>query len=170
MTSQKVEKTDERMKLEAVAREMGMKGRFPTDDDALEAKIAEAQTTEAVVVEKVEPVKEAPVLKRKPAPRMIVAGNYRDDRTAMVEKLEREDPDSKYIMQSGTISNRELAAKGFERTDFTVKNDIVIRTNREDYDANLNNLNETSYEAMGRIDGGTGIVGKHEAHAKVAPK
>jgi hypothetical protein len=88
----------------------------------------------------------------------------------MVERLEKEDPDSKYIMQAGTISNRELAAKGFERTDFSVKNDIVCRTNREDYDANLNNLNETSYEAMGRIDGGTGIVGKHEAHAKVAPK
>jgi len=65
MTSQKVEKTDERMKLEAVAREMGMKGRFPTDDDALEAKIAEAQTTEAVIVEKVEPVVEAPVVTRK---------------------------------------------------------------------------------------------------------
>ena len=170
MTSQKVEKTDERMKLEAVAREMGMKGRFPTDDDALEAKIAEAQTTEAVVVEKVEPVVDAPVVKRKPAPRMIVDNLYRDDRTAMVAKLEKEDPDSKYIMQSGTISNRELAAKGFERTDFSVKNDIVCRTNREDYDANLNNLNETSYAAMGRIDGGTGIVGKHEAQAKVAPK
>lgn len=165
MASQ-VEKTDERLERETVARGLGIKGCLPKSDDALETKIAEAQGTEAVVVERAEPVVAQKGIERKTAPRMNVANVGRDDRTAMIEKLEREDPECKYVMQAGTVSNRELAAKGLERTEFSVKNDVVCRTLREGFSEYVEQKNKASYEAMQRIDGGTGIVGNHNSKAK----
>jgi hypothetical protein len=169
MTSQKTEKTEERLELESVARGLGVKGFLPKDDEVLKAKIAEAQGTEAVVVEKVEPVV-AKEVKRSTAPRMNVSNIGRDDRTAMIDKLEREDPSCKYVMQAGTATNRELAAKGLERTEFSVKNDVVCRTQKEGYAEYVEQKNEASYEAMQRIDGGTGIVGNHNSQAKTPSK
>jgi hypothetical protein len=172
MKTSQVKKTDGRIELESVARGLGVKGCLPKSDDTLKTKIAEAQITEGspVEVQAEAVVVEVPVVtKRKPAPRMNVSGIYKDDRTAIIAKLEGEDPESKYIMQSGTITDRELAAKGFERTEFTVKNDIVCRTNKESYEEHRKMKNEAQYEAMQRIDGGTGIVGNHESQAKVPP-
>jgi hypothetical protein len=163
MASQKAVKTDERLELESVARGLGVKGFLPKDDEVLKTKIAEAQVIDT---EEVETVVAKVEVKRKTAPRMNVAGIGRDDRAALVERLEREDPECKYLFQAGTVTNRELAAKGLERTDYSLKNDIVCRTIKDSYEEMLNVRNEGSYEAMGRIDGGTGIVGKFDASPK----
>jgi hypothetical protein len=101
---------------------------------------------------------------------MNVSNIGRDDRTAMIETLEREDPECTYVMQAGTATNRELAAKGLERTEYSVKNDVVCRTLKEGFTEYIEQKNKASYEAMQRIDGGTGIVGNHSSHAKTPSK
>ena len=185
MTSQKVEKTDERVALEAVAKELGVKSvHMFKKEGSLEAAIAKKQAeivasepkleveeltekvTEEVAPQEVA-AKASP--KRKAPPRMNVAGIGRDDRSALIERLEREDPECKYIFQSGTITQRELTAKGLEKTEYSLKNDVVCRTVKDSYEEMLQVRNESSYEAMGRIDGGTGIVGKFDANPK-SPK
>jgi hypothetical protein len=181
MASQ-TEKTDERKELESVAKELGVKGiHLFSKEGSLEAAIAKKQAkagasepeleVEKVAEETKEEVASTAVVakaspKRKLPPRMNVAGLGRDDRSALIERLEREDPECKYIFQSSTITQRELAAKGFERTDYSLKNDVVCRTIKDSYEEMLEVRNEGSYEAMGRIDGGTGIVGKFDANPK----
>lgn len=182
MTSQKENKTEKRKELEKLAKEVGVKGihLFKTEE-ALEAKIAEKQAeavasepklevesvTEGLVEEVAqETVAEKVAPKRKKPPRLNVAGIGRDDRAALVARLEQEDPECKYIFQSSNITQRELTAKGLEKTEYSLKNDVLCRTLRDSYEEMLQLRNEGSYEAMGRIDGGTGIVGKFDARSK----
>jgi predicted ATPase with chaperone activity len=187
MTSQT--KTDKRIALEREAKELDIKGRLPTQDAALEAKIKtanliksklvvgasnveESEIEEVVAQVGKEPVHESVQVetpKRKKAPRMTVAGINTDSRTEAVERLEREDPDCKYIFQNSSISDKDLAAKGLERTGESVKNDILCRTMKDSYEEVLAAKNEGQFESMQRIDGGTGIVGNHEARPK-SPK
>jgi hypothetical protein len=172
MTSQTNEATDERKALEKQARDAGVKGFLPKDDEVLKAKIAdlvgeveqkkEVKTVNEEVIAEVKP-------ERKKAPRMNVAGIGRDDRTEMITKLERADPECKYVFQSSTITKDELAAKGLERTGYSVKNDIVCRTMKDSFEDYQQKKNEAQYEAMQRIDGGTGIVGNHNSNAKNPP-
>ena len=181
MTSQK-EKTDERKALEKLAKDVGVKSiHLFSKEGSLEAKVAEKQAeaiasepkleVEKVTEEVAEEVAQEEVVakaspKRKLPPRMNVAGIGRDDRAALIERLEREDPECKYIFQSSNITQRELTAKGLEKTDYSLKNDVVCRTMRDSYEEMLEVRNNGSYEAMGRIDGGTGIVGKFDANPK----
>ena len=183
MTSQK--KSDERIALEKEAKDLDIKGRLPFQDAALSEKIKlvrsklfeEDEVMEELVTEEVvaqveaKPVQETVQVapKRKKAPRMTVAGINNDARTEAVNRLEREDPECKYIFQNSSISDKDLAAKGLERTGETVKNDILCRTMKDSYEEVLSAKNEGQYEAMQRIDGGTGIVGNHEARPK-SPK
>lgn len=182
MTSQKVEKTDERKALEKLAKDIGVKSphMFSKEgslEEAIAKKQAEAVASEPKleveeltekVTEEVAPqevvAKASP--KRKAPPRMNVAGIGRDDRSALIERLEREDPECKYIFQSGTITQRELTAKGLEKTDYSLKNDIVCRTMKDSFVEMQKVTNEAAYEAMQRIDGGTGIVGNFDAQVK----
>ena len=182
MTSQT--KTDERIALENVAKALDIKGRLPLQDAALIAKIElaksklaeEAEVKEEPVAEEVvaqveeevvqETVQSTPA--RKKAPRMNVAGINNDARTETIARLEREDPDSKYIFQNSGISDKDLAAKGLERTGQMVKNDCVCRTTKESFVEHQQLKNEAQYEAMQRIDGGTGIVGNFESKAKAS--
>jgi hypothetical protein len=185
MASQKKEKTDERKELESVAKKLGVKSiHLFSKEGSLEAAIVKKQSeavasepkleVDKVTEEVAEEVAQTEVVvkaspKRKLPPRMNVAGIGRDDRAALIERLEREDPECKYIFQSSNITQRELAAKGFEKTDYSLKNDVVCRTIKDSYEEMLEVRNEGSYEAMGRIDGGTGIVGKFDANPK-SPK
>ena len=184
MTSQT--KTDKRIALEKEAKALDIKGRFPAQDTGLQAKIDKANEIKsklvvgasnveeseiADVVAQVEEVVQETVQapKRKKAPRMTVAGINTDSRTEAVARLEREDPDCKYIFQNSSISDKDLAAKGLERTGESVKNDILCRTMKDSYEDVLNAKNEGQFESMQRIDGGTGIVGNHQAQQK-SPK
>lgn len=181
MASQ-IEKTDERVELEAQAKELGMKGiHFFKTEESLKTAIAKKQAENVT-----EPTEEVPVvetkledeikvevekIKRKTAPRMSVANINNDDRTALIERMEREDPDSKYLFQSSTATPRELAAKGLERTDLSVKNDILCRTLKQGYEEYISDKNEAQHESMQRIDPTSdGIVGSHDAKAKKPPK
>jgi hypothetical protein len=176
-----LEKTEERIALEKEAKDLGIKGRLPVQDAGLIAKIEIAKEKLAEEVEEVEEpvtevevedVEEAVVVEEKPAPirkkapRMSVAGVNTDSRTEAITRLEREDPECKYIFQNSSISDKQLAAKGFERTGETVKNDIICRTMKDSYEEVLNAKNEGQFESMQRIDGGTGIVGNHESQPK----
>jgi len=162
MTSQ-IEKTDERVALETKAKAMGIKGRLPNDDDALVAKI---EAVGEIVEEVVEKTEEVEVPARSKAPSMNVASIGKDDRTAKIAELERLDPGCKYLYQNPTITDAELKAKGFERTSHTVKNDIICRTTMDSYKGYQSAKNDTNYDAMQRIDGGTGMVGNHDAQVK----
>ena len=179
------DKTDKRKALEKQAKELGMKGiHFFKTEESLEAGIvakqADAVKTEpklevevvAEELEVVEAVQEKEVVespkskKRKAPPRMNIANIGNDDRTAMITRLEREDPECTYVMQSSSITPAELAAKGLERTEYSVKNDIVCRTLKEGFTEFQREKNKAAFDAMQRIDGGTGIVGNHSAQAK----
>ena len=188
MTSQT--KTDKRIELEVKARALGIKGKFPLQnatliakiDRVLSEKLEEPEATEEIEVAEVEeeleviatpeiveePVK-AVAPERKKAPSMNVSSVNTDVRTKAIERLEREDPECIYIFQNSSISDKDLAAKGMERTGESVKNDIICRTTRKSYEGVLNAKNEGQYEAMQRIDGGTGIVGSYQARPK-SPK
>jgi len=185
MTSQKVEKTDERVALEAVAKELGVKSvHMFKKEGSLEAAIAKKQaeivaSEPKLEIEEVtkeleqetplqaqEVVAPKPSPKRKTAPRMNIANIGNDDRTAMITRLEREDPECKYVFQNSNVTGRELAAKGLEKTEFSIKNDVVCRTMKDSFVEFQHKKNEAQYEAMQRIDGGTGIVGNHEARVK----
>jgi hypothetical protein len=180
MTSQT--KSDERIELEKEAKSIGIKGRLPFQNADLVAKIAIAKSKlaeEVEVMEMVEAENEVPEIVeepvtavkplRKKAPSMSVSAVNNDARTKAVERLEREDPECKYIFQNSSISDKDLAAKGLERTGESVKNDIICRTTKESYEGVLSAKNEGQFESMQRIDGGTGIVGNHEARPK-SPK
>jgi len=103
---------------------------------------------------------------RKPAPKMSVKSVSSDERTALVEKLEREDKGSKYIFQSASISDDELAAKGLERTEHKLRNDILCRTDRKSYEKWVDEHNTSELEAMQSIDGGSNTIGAHDASPK----
>jgi hypothetical protein len=146
--------------LKTKAKSLGIKGvHLYKKEDALQAKIDEVESGSVVTEEKPVEVVEP---KRKPAPKMTVANIMRDDRTLLVERLEAEDPDSKYIFQNSDITDAELAAKGLERTEHSLKNDILCRTDRQSYDEVQALKREAQYEAMQRIDGGKGIIDRVE--------
>jgi hypothetical protein len=173
MASQK-EKTDERKALEKLAKDVGVKGiHLFSKEGSLEGAIAKKQAeavasepkleVEAVVEEVAEEVAEKVVEakaspKRKAPPRMNVAGIGRDDRAEMIERLDREDPECMHSFQNSNITARELAAKGFEKTEYSVRNDIVCRTERASFEKWQQEKIDSQYEDMQAIDGGTGQV------------
>jgi len=90
---------------------------------------------EPEVVEPVE-VKAPAEQKRKRAPKMSVSSINEDSRAQLLRKLNAEDPECHYKFETAGISDEKLLAKGFERTGYSLKNDIVVRTDRESYLAN----------------------------------
>ena len=134
MTSQ--ENSNGKMdELKAEAKGLGIKSpHFFKTEEALQAKIdvAKAELAKETVEEPV--VQEQKVVtepKRKKAPKMQVTNLGRDGRTELIARLEREDPECKYAFDKGSVTDDELAAKGFERTTYSLGNDIVIRTDKE---------------------------------------
>ena len=145
MTSQ-IEKTMDELKKEA--KELGVKGYGLIKDRKL-------------LLDKIEKAKAGKLADsggRKKAPSMKVENILQDDRAALVKQLEKEDPECKYIFQSGAITDRELAAKGLERTGHQVRNDILCRTTKESYDEVQKAKRDFQFESMQNIDGGKGII------------
>jgi len=158
MTEQ--QETDTMEVLKAKAKELGVKGiHLFKSEDALQAKIDEMGT----VVKEVTDVT-PPQPKRKKAPSMPVHVVGRDERAELVARLEREDPSCKYIFEKGTITDRELAAKGFERTTHTLGNDIVVRTDKDSFTEFFNAKRQAQANSMKSIDtAGTKIKSFTEA-------
>jgi hypothetical protein len=136
-------------------------------------RLAQAEGTvtadSAEVVEAVaEPVVEETV--RKKAPKMNISHIKVDDREAKVRELEAADPESKYIFQHHAVSDEALAAKGFERTEHSVRNSILVRTDRKSYEEYLEARNQNNLNGMKKIDKAEVYFKGHTAQPKEAPK
>ena len=163
MTSQ----DEDRKQLNDKAKKLGIKCPHTCGLDTLLKKIADAEalaeSTETMETA-TEPVKVEPV--RSTAPSMKVENILVDDRTLLMQRLEAEDPECKYIFQSGSITDRELKEKGLERTDNTLRGDVLCRTQKDSYYAVKAARQKADHEAMERIDGGKGIVGSFQQDPK----
>ena len=148
MTSQ----NEEREALNDKAKKLGIKGPLLCGLDTLNKKIAEAESAQTEEPAIVKPI-------RGKAPSMSVANIDKNHRTALIEELEAEDPECKYIFQAGNITDRLLKAKGMERTEHSLQGDIVCRTTKESYYAVKAARQNADYEAMKRVDAGKGIIG-----------
>ena len=143
MTSQNENKAE----LVNEAKELGIKGAHLMGVETLEKRIAEA---------KEEPVKEETPVAAKPlrkkAPSIKVAGLTTQTRQQLIERLEREDPESKYVLQPSAMTGDKLAAKGLEATGETIGNEIVCRTSMESYAGMMKARNVQQREMMNAID------------------
>lgn len=174
-----MDKSDKRAELEERAINAGVKFSPRIGDEALNARVLEAENSMEEEVNIIE-VSEAEELEReelslrtsepvrKKAPRMTVAGINEDSRAAMIDKHERLDPECKYVFQSSRATDEELRAKGLERTGHRLKNDILCRTIKESFEEYQEAKNVAQFESMKSIDKHTtgSIVAFHEARAK----
>lgn len=145
--------------LRAEAKELGVKSWHVLGEERLILEVAKVKGGSSEPAEAPEQeVKPKVTEKRSKAPRMNVSNIQRDDRTAMIERLDAEEPDCKHILQAGSVTDRELAAKGLERTEYSVKNDVVCRTMKDSYEEWQQAKIDANYDAMQAIDGGTGQV------------
>ena len=118
--------------LKAEAKKLGVKGvhLFKTEE-SLQAKVDSMK--EPVIEQKVaepEPVTNIAAT-RKTAPKMSVSSISRDDREELIKELKKGDPNCEYLFEKGTITDVELKAKGLERKNHSIRNDIVVRTDKE---------------------------------------
>lgn len=147
MTSQ--EKT-ENSELIAEAKELGIKSPHMSSVIGLKKKVDDAKmaTEETEKVEEV--VATEPV--RKIAPSMVVSGVGEDSRTKLINELEASDPDCKYLFQAASVTDEQLKAKGLERTGQRLKNDIVVRTQKDSFTEYQKSKNEGQRRMMDSID------------------
>jgi len=151
MTSQ--DGADRMEELLKEAKELKIKGaHFCKSEESLQKKIDEAKGTVVAVEEQPKERPVAPKAKRKPAPKMSVANVGIDARAALLNKLEAEDPECKYLFQPFGTTAEALAAKSMERTSYTLGNEIVCRTDREAYYAVVEAKNEMQRRGMDAID------------------
>jgi len=166
MTSQ----DEDRKLLNDKAKKLGIKCPHTCGLDTLLKKIADAEAdameSETIMEEAVEEevVVAEPV--RRKAPSMSVGNILIDDRTQLINRLEAEDPDCKYIFQAGSVTDQVLKQKGLERTTHSLRGDIVCRTMKDSYYEVKAAKQKADYEAMQRIDGGKGIVGNFQQDPK----
>jgi len=132
------------IKLKAEAKELGVTGWQSFSDPAkLIAKIEEAKLSEGA---------------RKKAPDMMVATSGENTRDKLIQKLEAEDLDAKYLFQSSNLTAEEAKMKGFEIVKkengevLSHGNDIVCRTSRKSYYKWQNDRAAHSAKAMQSID------------------
>ena len=140
MTSQEETNIDA---LKAEAKELGVAGwQAMKNPEKLQAKIDEAKKGTV----------------RKKAPKMQVTTGAGNGRNAMIAKLEAQDPDCKYLTQNAKLTAAEAEAKGFEivKKDngdlMYCGGDIIVRTDKESYNAWQNGRTESSLRAMKSID------------------
>jgi len=124
-------------------------------DIALSDSPPEPVVEAPVVAEPVVPspiVAEVVAARRKRAPKMPVSSINEDSRAQLLRELNAADPDCFYKFDKADISDAKLAAKGFERTGQMLKNDIVVRTDRDSYHANKNARMSHERRKMDSID------------------
>ena len=131
-------------------------------EETLEAKINEVES--AMEEAAATAVPETPA--RKQAPLMTVDGIDNDARRELIGRLEKEDPECKYVFRSATVTDDELRAQGYERTGHVLKNDIVCRTQRIGWEAVIEAKRKAQYDSMQSIDGGKGSIDSFEERAR----
>lgn len=95
---------------------------------------------------------------RKKAPKMPIKSGNVSSREEMIKQLEKEDPDAKYVTKAAGTSSDELLAKGLEQVKKSngdpifIGNDIVCRTDREQYNKWENARREQSLQGMKSVD------------------
>lgn len=132
------------------------------DMDALKAEAKELNVPGWQVTKDPEKLKkkidEAKGSKRSKAPKLHVSMSGESSRNKLIERLDKEDPECKYMTQSASLTQAEAEAKGIE---IVRKNngelmycgeDIVCRTDKESYYEWQNNRTKESLEAMKSID------------------
>lgn len=153
------------------AKSLGIKSPHMCGLENLKVKVADAgkefraefTPVETVVIEEVvepvapimEPVVKAPVAKvakRKPPPKMNVNNINEDSRAKLIHKLEAEYPGETFLFQSSETSDEQLLAKGMERTEFRLGNDIIARTDMKSYEDRISAMNESDRRSMDAID------------------
>jgi hypothetical protein len=137
-------------------------------EESLEAKINEVESAKKLKEEARAKRKllipEDPT--RKKAPMMTIDGIDNDARKELIDRLEKEDPECKYVFRHATITDDELRAQGYERTGQVLKNDIVCRTQRIGWENVVEAKREAQYKSMQSIDGGEGNIDSFEERAR----
>lgn len=157
MTIQAQEKTVERTEMEAKAKALGIKGVHLYGDEKLMGEINRIEAEGAKV--------EAP--KRKKAPKMKVSSVVEDSAEKLIRRLEREDPDCKYLLQPIGTTALTLAEKQLEATGETIGDCIVCRTDKEGYQEYVNSKNAATQRMMQSIDPSGERIKGHVASAKI---
>jgi hypothetical protein len=146
MTDQETTVDIEALKAEAKA--LDVKGWQATKDpDKLIAKIEEAKSMRTEVAEK-----------RSTAPKMKVFNAGENTRNQVIARLEKADPDCKYLTQKAGISADELASKGLELVKqdngevMYHGGDVICRTDKNSYYEWQNSRTEYSLKGMKSID------------------
>lgn len=141
MTSQTEVSMDE---LKAEAKALNIGGwQACKDPEKLKKKIADAKSGTST---------------RKKAPKLRVASSSGNARNDMIAKLEREDPDCKYMTQGAGLTSAEADAKGVEIVKkengdiLYCGEDIVCRTDKQSYHDWQNDRNRTALKSMKSID------------------
>lgn len=139
MTSQ-----EEMDALKAEAKELKVAGwQLCKDPEKLKQKIADAK---------------AGGTERKKAPKLRVAMTGENSRNRMIEQLEKDDPDCKYLTQSSKLTPSEAETKGIEivKKDngeiLYCGEDIVCKTDRNSYYEWQNNRTKGALNSMKSID------------------
>jgi len=129
--------------LKAEAKKLNVPGWQATKDpEKLQAKIDEAKKTGG----------------RSKAPKLRVATSGESSRNKLIEQMEREDPECKYLTQSSALTQAEAKAKGIEickepNGDFIYcGEDIVCRTDKESYYEWVDKRNADATRSMKSID------------------
>ena len=123
------------------------------DDVKADIEAAKAEPIVVPVVEVEAPtVVATPPSMRKKAPKMPIRVFGSDARAGLIAKRQAEDPDAVYLFQDAGISDEDLLKKGFERTGETLKNDIVVRTDRKRYEENEADESAHQRRLMDAID------------------
>lgn len=166
MTSQ--DKTENKELIEQ-ARALKIKGWHFYSIEALEKKVCEVLAAQLNKVD--EPEEEAPVVaevkveaapapqqanggqeQRRVVPAMRVANARMNDRERVAMEHRRAEPDCEFVYQHSSVSNETLAAKGLQRTDTLVGNDVLCRTTKESFVAAMREYNEAAYEVAKAVE------------------
>ncbi len=113
------------------------------DPEKLKQKIADAKAGET---------------KRKSAPKLRVATMGENSRNKLIEQLEKDDPECKYITQAASLSAAEAESKGMEivKKDngdiLYCGEDIVCRTEKKSYQEWQDNRTAGALKSMKSID------------------
>jgi hypothetical protein len=95
---------------------------------------------------------------RKKAPKLRVTTSGESSRNKLIERLEKEDPDSKYMTQNSSLTQAQAQAKGLEICKepngdlIYCGEDIVCRTDKDSYYEWQNKRNADATRAMKSID------------------
>ena len=140
MTSQ--EKAENEALVER-AKTLGIKGWHLCSIEVLEAKVKEAEEGEAVQEVKQE---------RRVVPKMKVFNSLEDDSERIASEFRRAEPDCEFVYQPSDVSQQKLDDLGLQRTERTVGNDVLCRTDKASYYEVMRQANQAAFEQVQAIE------------------